>query len=384
MLTDEILGPPIPDARPLFATALAIHIGCGLTAVIAGALAATAKKRRGRHPRAGRIYLWALGGIFTTATIMAAIRWGEDAHLFAIAVIAFGLGLYGYQARRRHKPGWPPHHAIGMGQHRDRLLAHGQHLKRGVLLYGPPGTGKTHTVRYLVGASPGTTVVLLSGGSLRHIHAAAKIARAHQPAIVVLEDCDLVAEDRSFGTGTSPLLFEVLDALDGLDPDAYVAFVLTTNRVEDLEVALAQRPGRVDLAVQIPLPDTAGRLALLQLYGGHLFGPEALSAAAARTEGTTASFAKELVRRAVLAAALADEPPGDDHLGTALDELLSDSQRLTRSLLGVEAGGGGQPGGDWGPDADGGPVPPGPMIRHRARPASFGWFAYGPPPSPAP
>jgi hypothetical protein len=46
---------------------------------------------------------------------MAAIRWHEDAHLFAIAVIAFSLGLYGYRARRRHRPGWAPHHAIGMG-----------------------------------------------------------------------------------------------------------------------------------------------------------------------------------------------------------------------------------------------------------------------------
>ena len=77
--------------------------------------AATAKKRPGRHPRAGRIYLLALGGVFVTATVMAIIRWREDAHLFAIAVIAFSLGLYGYQARRRHRPGWPPHHAIGMG-----------------------------------------------------------------------------------------------------------------------------------------------------------------------------------------------------------------------------------------------------------------------------
>jgi hypothetical protein len=33
----------------------------------------------------------------------------------AIAVIAFGLGLYGYRARRCHRPGWPPHHGIGMG-----------------------------------------------------------------------------------------------------------------------------------------------------------------------------------------------------------------------------------------------------------------------------
>jgi hypothetical protein len=228
------------------------------------------------------------------------------------------------------------HHVIGMGEQRERLVAHGQHLKRGVLLYGPPGTGKTHTVRHLLSATPGTTAVLLSGGSLRFIHDAAKVARAHQPAIVVLEDCDLVAEDRSFAPmGASPLLFEVLDALDGLDADADVAFILTTNRVEDLEVALSQRPGRVDLAAEIPLPDAEGRRELLRLYGGHLFGSEAISAAAARAEGTTASFAKELVRRAVLAAALSDEPPSDEHLGLALDELMSDAQRLTRSLLGV-------------------------------------------------
>jgi hypothetical protein len=115
MLAGDILGLPIPDAGPTFAAALVIHILSGLTAVISGALAATAKKRLGRHPRAGRIYLWALGGVFTTATIMAIIRWREDAHLLAIGIIAFSLGLYGYQARRRHRPGWPPHHAIGMG-----------------------------------------------------------------------------------------------------------------------------------------------------------------------------------------------------------------------------------------------------------------------------
>ncbi len=285
-------------------------------------------------------------------------------------------------------------HVIGMGAHRERLRAHGQHLKRGILLYGPPGTGKTHTVRFLVGAARESTVVLLSGGSLRHIHAAAKMARAHEPAIVVLEDCDLVAEDRSLGMGSSPLLFEVLDALDGLDADADVAFILTTNRVEDLEVALAQRPGRVDLAAEIPLPDLEGRLALLHLYGGHLFGAEALSAAAARSEGTTASFAKELVRRAVLASAVADEPPADDHLGVALDELLSDAERLTRSLLGVGLGGGA--GAGWGPEGpqggwvgepDGIPMGPGPLVRPprgRWATTSFGWFGPPPPGGPMP
>jgi len=115
MRTGEILGLPIPDAGPVFAAALAVHVLSGLVAVVAGALAATAKKRPGRHPRAGRVYLWAIGAIFVTATVMAAIRWREDAHLFGIAVVAFGLGLYGYRARRRRRPGWVTRHAVGVG-----------------------------------------------------------------------------------------------------------------------------------------------------------------------------------------------------------------------------------------------------------------------------
>jgi hypothetical protein len=231
-------------------------------------------------------------------------------------------------------------HAVGIAAHRESLKRHGQHLKRGILLYGPPGTGKTHTVRYLLGQSEGATAILLSGGSLARISEAARMARALQPSMVVLEDCDLIAEDRSFGHGPQPLLFEVLDAMDGLDNDADVAFVLTTNRPDMLERALAQRPGRVDLAVEIPLPALNERIELLRFYGREArFSDEALAAAAGRTAGTTASFARELVRRAVVAAALEDAPVSDAHLAAAAGELMDDAESLTRSLLGSGAAG---------------------------------------------
>lgn len=231
-------------------------------------------------------------------------------------------------------------HALGIARQADVLKRHGQHLKRGLLLYGPPGTGKTHTVRYLLSQSEGTTAVLLSGGSLARVSEAATIARALAPSIVVLEDCDLIAEDRSFGHGPKPLLFEVLDAMDGLDSDSDVAFVLTTNRVDMLERALAQRPGRVDLAVEIPLPSEHERTELLRLYSQGLdFSAPALEGAAAGTAGTTASFAKELIRRSVVAAALAGEVPGDAHLDAAVVQLMEDGEALTRSLLGSNGDG---------------------------------------------
>lgn len=230
-------------------------------------------------------------------------------------------------------------HALGIAAHRVALKAMGQHLKRGILLYGPPGTGKTHTVRYLLGRSEGTTAILLSGGSLAYVGEAARMARALQPSIVVLEDCDLIAEDRSFGHGPQPLLFEVLDAMDGLDADADVTFILTTNRVDMLERALAERPGRVDLAVNIPLPSRQERAALLHLYSRTLgFSDTAVAAAADATEGTTASFARELVRRAVVAAQLAGAAVNDEHLGDAVTDLMADGEALTRSLLGSRSG----------------------------------------------
>jgi hypothetical protein len=115
MLAITIFGLEIPDAGPVFFAALAVHVLAGMTGVVSGLLAATARKRPGRHPKAGHAYLWAIGVVFATATVMAVIRWREDRHLFAIATVAFGLAMFGWRARRLHRPGWPLRHAIGMG-----------------------------------------------------------------------------------------------------------------------------------------------------------------------------------------------------------------------------------------------------------------------------
>jgi hypothetical protein len=245
---------------------------------------------------------------------------------------------------------------VGVARQVSWLRASGQHLKRGVLLHGPPGTGKTHTVRYLLGQMPGVTVVVLTGAALGRIAAACSVARALQPSVVVVEDVDLIAEQRDSRGGQHPLLFQLLNEMDGLGEDADVTFLLTTNRADLLEPALAQRPGRVDHAAELPLPDADARRRLIRLYQHDLvLDLSSLKEVIARTEGVTASFLKELLRRAALYAAedAAGQGPGaqadrgdaaarpltvsDADMTAALDELLDSRNQLTRTLLGGRA-----------------------------------------------
>jgi ATPase family associated with various cellular activities (AAA) len=229
---------------------------------------------------------------------------------------------------------------LGVGRHSGRLLASGQHLRRGVLLHGAPGTGKTHTVRYLLGQMPDATVIVISGRALNRIREACSVARTLQPAVIVVEDVDLIAEQREASPGEHPLLFQLLNEMDGIDSPVDVTFLLTTNRADLLEPALAARPGRVDLAAELPLPDAAARRTLIRLYRGNLVldlaKPEVLIK---RTEGVTAAFLKELLRRAALLSCEDDAGEGpvrvtDAHVKAALDQLMDSSGQLTRALLG--------------------------------------------------
>ena len=197
-------------------------------------------------------------------------------------------------------------HALGVAAHRDALLAAGQHLKRGLLLYGPPGTGKTHTTRYLVGQMRGYTRLRAhrprAAGDRRRGRARARSAagrarpRGRRP----------VAEDRSFGPGSSPVLFDLLDAMDGAAGGRGPAVRAHDQPCRPARAGAggAARPGRRRRSRSTsPTPtraggcsrSTAARCAL------QLTEAETLEVVE-RTEGVTASFLKELLRRAVLEA----------------------------------------------------------------------------------
>ena len=237
-------------------------------------------------------------------------------------------------------------HTIGFAQQLAHLRNSGQSLHRGLLLYGLPGTGKTHVVRYLSGVMAGRTTFIVSGAALGVIAPICQLARDLSPSMVVLEDVDLVAMERTMpGHGHGPLLFTLMNEIEGIGPDADVVFLLTTNRADLLEPALAARPGRIDLAVEIPVPDAACRRRLIILYGrGLTLAMTDIEAIVERTDGVSAAFIKELLRRAALIAATemadGDATPlrvDDSHLDAALTELLETGGALTRVLLGAQA-----------------------------------------------
>ena len=133
--------------------------------------------------------------------------------------------------------------------------------KKGLLFYGPPGAGKTHTIRYLAGALKDHTTFLVAAEQVSLLSEYTTLARLLQPSIVVIEDVDLIARDREEmrDPGEELLLNKLLNEMDGLKEDCQILFILTSNRPDKLESALAARPGRIDQAIEFPLPDAESR-----------------------------------------------------------------------------------------------------------------------------
>ncbi|HKP25904.1 MAG TPA: ATP-binding protein [Dongiaceae bacterium] len=237
---------------------------------------------------------------------------------------------------------------------RGQLRSLGFQTKRGILLYGPPGTGKTHTIRYLASNLAGTTTFLVTAEQVGLLPHYMSLARLLQPSMVVIEDVDLIARsrDRMRSGCDESLLNSLLNEMDGLKENSDVLFILTTNRPQDLEAALANRPGRIDQAIEVPVPDAPSRDKLVRLYGNGLkLGDALVAEVVKRTEGVSAAFIKELMRRTAQAAIAragakkVTEPsparegvqPTATDLGEALDDMLFSGGALNVKLLGGAA-----------------------------------------------
>ena len=149
---------------------------------------------------------------------------------------------------------------------------------KGILLYGPPGTGKT-LIAKAVAHEAKATFIRMSGSELVHkyigegaqlVRELFTLAREKSPTIVFIDEIDAVGSTRT-NDGTSGsaevqrTLMQLLAEMDGFDNRGDVRIMAATNRVDMLDPALL-RPGRFDRVIAIPLPDKAGRSAILAIH----------------------------------------------------------------------------------------------------------------------
>jgi hypothetical protein len=230
--------------------------------------------------------------------------------------------------------------SVDTTKYRDAMLAAGQRLKRGLLLHGSPGTGKTLTAMYVASQMEERTVLIMTGRGMNLLEQTCEMARRLEPALIIIEDVDLIGEERTKNQCTTPILFELLNQMDGLADDCDVMFLLTTNRPDILEPALAARPGRIDQAFKVPLPDAECRQRLFDLYSENLtVNVKDMKSFIRRTDGASAAFINELMRKSALFAAPDGVPivVEDRHMEEALHELAVEGGAFTRSLLGFRS-----------------------------------------------
>lgn len=226
---------------------------------------------------------------------------------------------------------------------REVLKANGVPVRRGVLLYGPPGTGKTFACRYLCGKLPETTRIIVTGSALLQVTQIFSLARMFQPALVILEDVDLVFASREVNLYSS-VLGELLDQMDGLRPYEDISFVLTTNAIDRMESAIKDRPGRISQCIFFGPPQSELRGRYLHHYLRHYKTSQlSFDELARESEGATQAFLKEWGHRAVqIALERLDQSDSElelqnDDFHHAMDEMKRFSEGSTGKIIGFHS-----------------------------------------------
>jgi transitional endoplasmic reticulum ATPase len=160
-------------------------------------------------------------------------------------------------------------------RHPQLFKAIGIKPPRGVLLYGPPGTGKTMIARAVANETGAFFFLIngpevmskMAGESESNLRKAFEEAEKNSPSIIFIDEIDSIAPKREKTNGEveKRIVSQLLTLMDGLKQRSQVIVMAATNRPNSIDPAL-RRFGRFDREVDIGIPDTTGRLEVLQIH----------------------------------------------------------------------------------------------------------------------
>ncbi|KAJ9216182.1 hypothetical protein DTO166G4_2114 [Paecilomyces variotii] len=161
-----------------------------------------------------------------------------------------------------------------------------QHVK-GILLYGPPGTGKTLIARQIGKMLNAREPKVINGPevlnkyvgqseeNIRKLFADAEKEYKEKGDesglhIIIFDELDAVCKQRGSGAGGGTgvgdsVVNQLLSKLDGVDQLNNILLIGMTNRMDMIDDALL-RPGRLEVHMEISLPDEKGRVQILKIH----------------------------------------------------------------------------------------------------------------------
>ena len=218
-----------------------------------------------------------------------------------------------------------------------------QHVK-GMLLHGPPGTGKTLIARQIGKMLNGKEPKIVNGPEVmskyvgqseENVRKLFEDAEAEYKArgddsdlhIIIFDEIDAVCKSRgsvSSGTGVhDSIVNQLLTKIDGVDALNNILLIGMTNRKDMLDEAIL-RPGRLEVHIEIGLPDENGRIQILNIHSNKmsenefLGGDVDLAELAKRTGNFSGAEIEGLVKSAVSFALTRQVDMND--IGAPIDE----------------------------------------------------------------
>jgi SpoVK/Ycf46/Vps4 family AAA+-type ATPase len=165
----------------------------------------------------------------------------------------------------------------------EKWQGQGVSIPRSLLLAGPSGVGKTQVARTLANESGLTFIAATTadvkanylGQSGNRVKLLFERGRSSAPAILFLDELDVIAPDRAATGGNDQLTDEIvgqlLQEMDGISArDSHVFLVAASNHLERIDAAVRSR---FQEKLVIPLPNHQARVRLLtNLLAGKKIG----------------------------------------------------------------------------------------------------------------